>query len=40
MKREINAGSVALDLPKDHDLRLKMNAHERDLKEQLEMFRT
>ena len=36
IKREITARSVALDLPKDHDLRVKMQKHEVNLKEQLE----
>ena len=40
IKREINAGSVALDLPKGHELRKKMEKHEAELKNQLELFRS
>ena len=36
IKKELQAGSIALDLPKDHELRKKMANHERELKEHLE----
>ncbi|CAE7221870.1 unnamed protein product [Symbiodinium sp. KB8] len=39
VKRELTAGSVALDLPKKHELRIKMTTHETELKEQLEVLK-
>ncbi|CAE7257416.1 unnamed protein product, partial [Symbiodinium necroappetens] len=39
VKRELGAASVALDLPKKHELRLKMQKHEAELKEQLELLK-
>ena len=35
LKKEINAGSVAYDLPKQHKLRLEMESNEKNLKEKL-----
>ncbi|CAE7498978.1 unnamed protein product [Symbiodinium sp. CCMP2592] len=39
VKKELNAASVALDLPKRHELRLKMEKHESELKNQLELLK-
>ena len=36
MKKEINAGAVAYDLPKDHALRVEMQKHEVEMKEKLQ----
>ncbi|CAE6956390.1 ZAN [Symbiodinium sp. CCMP2592] len=39
IKKELQAGNIALDLPKGHDLRKKMANHESELKESLERIK-
>ena len=40
VRKELQAGSIALDLPKGHDLRSRMAGHEATLKEKSEMLRS